>query len=31
MVFERRAMYLARPATIDQVGGMIDVARRIDV
>jgi hypothetical protein len=31
MVFERRAMCLARPASIDQGGGMIDVARSIDV
>jgi hypothetical protein len=31
MVFERRAMCLARPATLDYGGGMIDVARPIDV
>ena len=31
MVFERRAMCLARPATLDYGGGMIDVARPTDV
>ena len=31
MGFERRAMCLARPASIDHGGGMIDVARPIDV